>query len=99
MMNHIVYILECKDGTYYTGYTNDIDKRLKAHETGKGAKYTRGRGPFQVLHMESYPTKEEAMSREAKIKQMRRSDKEQLVQKEVNSGWNKRVLEMNHKVN
>lgn len=88
MTNHIVYILECKDGTYYTGYTNDFDKRLKAHESGKGAKYTRGRGPFRVLHKESYSTKEEAMSREAKIKQMRRADKEQLI-KEVNASGTK----------
>ncbi|HSU80594.1 MAG TPA: GIY-YIG nuclease family protein [Candidatus Angelobacter sp.] len=86
MTNHIVYILGCKDGTYYTGYTNNFDKRLKAHEAGKGAKYTRGRGPFQVLHKESYSTKEEAMSREAKIKQLRRADKEQLIKKVNTSG-------------
>jgi putative endonuclease len=91
MMNHTVYILECKDGTYYTGYTNDLDKRLKAHESGKGAKYTRGRGPFVVLHKETYSTKEEAMSREAKIKQMSRPQKEQLVRKEVNTSGTKKL--------
>ncbi|WEG12747.1 GIY-YIG nuclease family protein [Pullulanibacillus sp. KACC 23026] len=79
MKEHMVYILECKDGTYYTGYTNDFDRRIKAHETGRGAKYTRGRGPFIVRHQETYSTKEEAMKREAFIKKFTRAEKEKLI--------------------
>ena len=83
---HIVYMLKCKDDTFYTGYTNNLEKRLKLHENGKGAKYTRGRGPFQVVYTESFPTKKQAMQREYKIKQLTRKEKEQLIhikQKEV----------------
>ncbi|GGB51029.1 GIY-YIG nuclease family protein [Virgibacillus dakarensis] len=76
---HVVYILKCKDGTLYTGYTNDLKRRLRLHETGKGAKYTRGRGPFQVEFIERFPTKEEAMQKEYAIKQLDRKEKEQLI--------------------
>lgn len=76
---HTVYILKCSDGTLYTGYTNDLEHRLKAHEAGKGAKYTRGRGPFQVMFVERFPTKEEAMKREYEIKQLTRKGKFQLI--------------------
>lgn len=78
---HTVYILECSDGTYYTGYTNNLEKRLDAHQQGKGAKYTRGRTPVLVKYTEHYDTKEEAMQREYAIKQLKRKDKEELVQK------------------
>ena len=74
-----VYMLKCKDGSLYTGWTNDIDKRLEAHNSGKGAKYTRGRGPVTLVHLETFETKEEAMSREAKIKKMDSKKKWQLV--------------------
>ncbi|MBC5638389.1 MULTISPECIES: GIY-YIG nuclease family protein [Ornithinibacillus] len=76
---HTVYILKCSDNTLYTGYTNDLENRLKAHEAGKGAKYTRGRGPFQVMFVEKFPTKEEAMKREYEIKQLTRKGKFQLI--------------------
>ncbi|HLR51958.1 MAG TPA: GIY-YIG nuclease family protein [Candidatus Avamphibacillus sp.] len=79
MAEHIVYILKCKDNTLYTGYTNDLEHRLKMHQSGKGAKYTRGRGPFQVMFVEKYPTKEEAMKREYQIKQLTRKGKFQLI--------------------
>lgn len=79
MTEHMVYILECKDGTYYTGYTNDFDRRIKAHESGKGAKYTRGRAPFKVLLRQSYETKEEAMKQEALIKKWPRHKKEAFI--------------------
>lgn len=79
MDEHIVYILKCKDDTLYTGYTNDLEKRLAMHESGKGAKYTRGRGPFQVMFVEKYSTKEEAMQCEYKIKQLTRKDKFELI--------------------
>lgn len=77
---HLVYILKCKDDTLYTGYTNDLPHRLKMHESGKGAKYTRGRGPFEVVYTEEFKTKGEAMKREYEIKQLNRSDKEKLIE-------------------
>ncbi|MCP1102370.1 putative endonuclease [Aequitasia blattaphilus] len=77
-MNYI-YVLECKDGSYYTGWTTDVQKRLKAHQEGSGAKYTRGRGPLKLVYQESFETKEEAMKREYEIKQMSRRDKEKLI--------------------
>lgn len=80
-MNY-VYIVECQDGTYYTGYTTNIKKRIIAHNKGKGAKYTRGRGPVSLKHTETYETKSEAMSREYQIKQFSRAEKEFLM-KEV----------------
>ncbi len=76
---HTVYILKCSDGTLYTGYTNDMEHRLNMHEEGKGAKYTRGRGPFQVMYIEKFPTKQEAMQKEYQIKQLSRTEKFQLI--------------------
>ena len=76
---HTVYMLKCKDDSLYTGYTNNLKRRLKMHESGKGAKYTRGRGPFEVVHTEEYPTKEAALRREYQIKQLPRSKKKELV--------------------
>ncbi|MFB1051089.1 GIY-YIG nuclease family protein [Paraliobacillus sp. JSM ZJ581] len=73
--NHVVYILECKDGTLYTGYTNDLARRLAMHESGKGAKYTRGRGPFSLRYYKGFETKEEAMKEEYCMKQLKRKDK------------------------
>lgn len=77
-MNY-TYILECKDGTYYTGWTNNLDKRLKDHNGGKGAKYTKARLPVSLIYYEEYETKEEAMRREYTIKCMTRSEKCKLV--------------------
>ena len=76
-MNY-TYILECKDGSYYTGWTNNLKKRLKDHNDGKGAKYTRSRLPVRLIYFEEYETKEEAMSREFAIKRMTRNEKESL---------------------
>lgn len=77
-MNY-TYILECKDGTYYTGWTNNLDKRLKDHNEGKGAKYTKPRLPVSLIYYEKFQTKEEAMRREYAIKRMSRSEKNKLV--------------------
>ncbi|MBM7573133.1 GIY-YIG nuclease family protein [Aquibacillus albus] len=77
---YYVYILKCKDGTFYTGYTNNLNRRMVMHDSGKGAKYTRGRGPFQLVYYQTFPTKEEAMQAEYQIKQLGRKQKEQLVQ-------------------
>ena len=66
-MNY-TYILRCSDGTYYTGWTNDIDRRIASHNEGRGSKYTRSRLPVELVYFESFETKEEAMSREWHIK-------------------------------
>lgn len=75
---HYTYMLKCKDNTYYTGYTNDLEKRLKAHNDGKGAKYTKGRGPVELVYYEEYEDKTSAMRREWEIKQLGRSEKESM---------------------
>lgn len=77
--NHFVYMLKCKDDSLYTGYTIDLKQRLKMHEAGKGAKYTRGRGPFEVVYEEQLSTKETAMQREYAIKQLSRKEKLALI--------------------
>ena len=73
---HYTYMLRCKDNTYYTGYTNDLEKRVKAHNDGKGAKYTKGRGPVELIYYEEFEDKQSAMRREWEIKQLSRSEKE-----------------------
>lgn len=73
-----VYIVQCSDGTLYTGYTTDIEKRIKMHNSGKGAKYTRGRLPVVLKHIETFKTKEEAMKREYAIKKLTREQKTEL---------------------
>ncbi len=77
-MNY-TYVLRCGDGSLYTGWTNDIEKRLKAHNEGRGAKYTKGRGPVKLVYVEEFATKEEAMKREYAIKHMTRREKEKLL--------------------
>ena len=77
-MNY-TYIVKCGDGTYYTGWTNDIEKRMKAHNEGKGAKYTKTRRPVVLMYYESFQTKEEAMRREWEIKQLKRGENEKLI--------------------
>lgn len=74
-MTAYAYILICADGSLYTGWTNDIEKRLRMHNEGRGAKYTRGRRPVELFYTERFSTKEEAMSRESEIKKLRRKDK------------------------
>lgn len=76
---YYVYILKCRDKTLYTGSTNDLENRLKAHNTGKGAKYTRGRGPVEIVYQETYPDKSTALKREAKIKRYSREKKLDLI--------------------
>jgi len=73
-MNY-TYVLRCADGTLYTGWTNDLDKRIRLHNLGKAAKYTRGRRPVELFYYESFSTKEEAMRREAGIKRLTRAQK------------------------
>lgn len=77
-----VYMLRCGDDSLYTGWTNDLEKRLAAHRSGKGAKYTRGRGPVTLVYLEELPDKSSAMKREAAIKKLSRPQKEALITKQ-----------------
>ena len=74
-MSCYTYILRCSDDTLYTGWTNDLPKRLKTHNAGKGARYTRGRLPVKLIYYETFATKKEAMQREAQIKKLSRKQK------------------------
>ena len=75
----VVYILRCGDGRLYTGITNDLWKRISAHQSGKGAKFTRGRGPFEVVYVDELPNKSHAAKNEAAIKKLSRRAKLQMV--------------------
>lgn len=77
-MNY-TYILKCADETLYTGWTNNLDKRLEAHNMGKGGRYTRARKPVELMYYETFETKEEAMKREYAIKRMTRAEKIKLM--------------------
>lgn len=77
-MNY-TYILRCSDGSLYTGWTNDIERRIEDHNAGRGAKYTKPRRPVELVYYEEYQTKEEAMKREYAIKRLSRSKKLQLI--------------------
>ena len=81
---YYVYILECADKTLYTGYTDDIEKRIKVHNRGKGAKYTRARLPVTLVYFEEVETKSNALSREYSIKKMTRRQKETLISAKMN---------------
>ncbi|MEE1079223.1 MAG: GIY-YIG nuclease family protein [Agathobacter sp.] len=77
-MNY-TYIVKCSDGSLYTGWTNNLEKRIQAHNEGKGAKYTKTRLPVELVYFEEFETKEEAMSREWHIKKLSRAQKEKLI--------------------
>lgn len=77
---YYTYIIECQDHTYYTGYTTHLDKRIQMHNSGKGAKYTRGRLPVKLVYSEEHENKTSALSREYKIKQMTRKQKIELIE-------------------
>ena len=76
---NFTYIVKCSDGTLYTGWTNDLDRRMKAHNDGKGAKYTKSRRPVVLAYLECFETKEEAMRREYEIKRLTRKEKMKLI--------------------
>lgn len=78
-MSYWVYILQCGDDSLYTGITTDVERRLKEHQMGIGAKYTRGRGPLRVVYREACADKSTALRREYAIKQLTRKEKELLV--------------------
>jgi putative endonuclease len=76
----VVYILQCADGTLYTGWTTDLERRLRAHNSGQGAKYTRGRRPVRLAYREEQPTRSAAQRREAAIRRLSRADKLKLIE-------------------
>ena len=78
-MKNVTYILKCNDNSLYTGWTNDLDKRVEAHNSGKGAKYTKARRPVELAYYEEFETKEQAMKREYAIKQLGRKEKQKLI--------------------
>lgn len=82
---YYVYLLRCADGTLYTGFTNDLARRLAAHNAGRGAKYTRGRRPAELVYWESFSNKSSALRREYAIKQLPRRQKLTLIQSSVPS--------------
>lgn len=79
-MKACTYLLRCADGTLYCGWTNDLEKRLAAHNSGKASKYTRSRLPVKLVYFETFDTKQEAMSREARIKRLSRQQKLDLIE-------------------
>ncbi len=80
MKYNYTYMVKCRDGSLYTGWTNNLDKRVAAHNTGRGAKYTKSRRPVELVYYEAFWTKEEAMSREYAIKQLSAAEKRKLLQ-------------------
>jgi putative endonuclease len=77
-MTYYVYVVLCEDGTFYTGYTTDLDRRMKLHMNGKGARYTRTHLPKRLVHVEEFESRAEAMKRERTIKRMNRRQKLEL---------------------
>ena len=77
--SQFVYVLECADGSFYTGYTTDVERRVAEHNAGEGAKYTRGRTPVELVHTEGFESRSAAMKREHEIKSFPRGKKERLV--------------------
>ena len=81
-----LYVLECADGSLYTGYTPDVEARLAAHRAGTGAKYTRGRGPLNLLAVAQFATKHDAMSAEYRFKRLARDQKDALLAQAAKPG-------------
>lgn len=87
-MNY-TYMLECNDKSLYTGWTNHLEERIQAHNSGKGAKYTKAKLPVTLVYFETFSTKEEAMKREYEIKQLSRNQKLKLIQSDSNEKTHK----------
>ncbi|MFB6104027.1 MAG: GIY-YIG nuclease family protein [Halobacteriaceae archaeon] len=79
-MSHHVYVLECADGTFYTGYTTDVQRRVAEHDAGEGAKYTRGRTPVEVVYVETFDSRSDAQRREHELKSLSRPEKAALIE-------------------
>jgi putative endonuclease len=82
-VSHYAYLLRCADGTFYAGYTTDPERRVAEHDAGEGAKYTRGRTPVELVHLESFPDRSAAMSREYELKQLSHDAKAALAERET----------------
>lgn len=80
MEQNYTYIIRCKDNSLYVGWTNNLEKRMKAHNDGKGAKYTKSRRPVELVYYEVFATKQEAMSREYHLKRLSHKEKEKLIE-------------------
>lgn len=78
-MSSYVYVLRCGDGSLYTGWTNNLEQRLAAHKNGKGAKYTKGRTPIELVYFEELPDKSSALKRENELKKLKKQEKEELI--------------------
>jgi putative endonuclease len=81
--NYFFYVLQCRDGSFYGGYTNNLERRIRLHNEGKGAKYTRGRGPVKLVYSKAYENKSDALKAEYQFKQWPRNKKEQFLLKEA----------------
>jgi len=81
--SHYFYVLTCRDGSFYGGYTNDLERRIQQHNEGKGAKYTRGRGPVKLTYFKCFDNKSEAMSAEYWFKRLSRKQKQEYLMKEM----------------
>ncbi|RYL88171.1 GIY-YIG nuclease family protein [Sporolactobacillus sp. THM7-4] len=81
MKSYSVYILECSDGSLYTGYAADVRKRFELHRSGKGAKYTRSHKPLRIVYEEAFPDKSSALKREWEIKHLTKPEKQDLIQR------------------
>lgn len=80
---YYVYMLKCADGSLYTGYTNDLQKRVGVHNSGRGAKYTKSRLPVRLVYSEEHESKSSALKREAEIKKLTRAQKEKLIKNQL----------------
>lgn len=85
--NHYFYVLKCRDGSFYGGYTNNLNRRIEMHNQGKGAKYTRGRGPVELLFQKAFTNKSDALKAEYEFKSWPRKKKEQFLLKEAGEGY------------
>jgi len=86
-MHYYVYILRCKDGSYYTGHAKDVEKRFEMHKNGRGARYTRMHEPEKLVYVEDFESRSEAMRRERKIKTLSHTKKQQLIMENNGSGY------------
>ena len=93
MINY-TYILRCKDGSLYTGWTTDLENRLKMHNSGLGAKYTKGRGPCELVYFETFDNKNDALKREYAIKKLPKEKKEELIKEYGNICMQKNILNL-----
>lgn len=85
--NHYFYVLKCRDGSFYGGYTNNLRRRIEMHNSGKGAKYTRGRTPVELLYHQVFSNKSDALKAEWEFKSWSRKKKEQFLSKEAGEGY------------